>query len=285
MPPKPPKIPIGIKQIVISGKKIPPPPRKVIIERLAPLPNKPRPVIIERWLPYQEQSRKVILNKRQSVNNESNKNSNTRNLIVQWEAPQAVVKQQIQYLGVIRADPIEYTKKYAGFLKEAKDLPVFVTKIKTPSSVGGCLAADLKNNSYVPKLVGELDALKYIDLDKEGLSEYKEQLTFKIIKSENKLDELNNNLSSDEIDDSEYSMNSESSENLYFLSEILNQLDEHGNDFISRDKAQAIFIKINNRLGMHYSKAEVDTFFKRLDKFRTNRIDIKKFKNAFNKLL
>ena len=50
--PPPPPARIGKKVITISGKCIPPPPRKVVIERLAPLPSKPQSVIIERWLPY-----------------------------------------------------------------------------------------------------------------------------------------------------------------------------------------------------------------------------------------
>lgn len=46
----PPAMPpsVGVKRITISGKLLPPPPRKVIIERLAPLPSKPQNVIIER---------------------------------------------------------------------------------------------------------------------------------------------------------------------------------------------------------------------------------------------
>ena len=54
-PPEPPA-PLGVKKITISGKQLPPPPRKVIIERLAPLPAKPQNVIIERWLPYSQVS-------------------------------------------------------------------------------------------------------------------------------------------------------------------------------------------------------------------------------------
>jgi len=54
-PPQPPPA-VGTKRITISGKRLPPPPRKVIIERLAPLPSKPQNVIIERWLPYGEVS-------------------------------------------------------------------------------------------------------------------------------------------------------------------------------------------------------------------------------------
>jgi hypothetical protein len=61
-PPNPPEQ-VGRKVITISGKKLPPPPRKVVIERLAPLPSKPQSVIIERWLPYAQSKRRVIYNK------------------------------------------------------------------------------------------------------------------------------------------------------------------------------------------------------------------------------
>ena len=61
-PPEPPRA-VGTKRITISGKRLPPPPRKVVIERLAALPTKPQNVIIERWLPYAEQKRRVIFNK------------------------------------------------------------------------------------------------------------------------------------------------------------------------------------------------------------------------------
>jgi hypothetical protein len=55
---------LGVKLITISGKRLPPPPRKVIIERLAPLPTKPQSVIIERWLPYNDNlKRRVVYQK------------------------------------------------------------------------------------------------------------------------------------------------------------------------------------------------------------------------------
>jgi hypothetical protein len=40
--------------------RLPPPPRKVVIERLPPLPCKPQAVIAERWLPYATLKRRVI---------------------------------------------------------------------------------------------------------------------------------------------------------------------------------------------------------------------------------
>ena len=43
---------------------MPPPARKVVIERLAPIPSKPQAVIVERWLPYNENiKRRVVFQK------------------------------------------------------------------------------------------------------------------------------------------------------------------------------------------------------------------------------
>ena len=64
---------------------MPPPPRKVIIERLAPIPPKPQSVIIERWLPYSQVKRRVIFNK---LNEKEPIIVKPKNIIVQWEAPQ-----------------------------------------------------------------------------------------------------------------------------------------------------------------------------------------------------
>ncbi len=160
----------GKKIITISGKKLPPPPRKVVIERLAPLPSRPQPVIVERWLPYGPLKRKVIF-----------KNADTsqviiekpKNIIVQWETPNVVIKKQVKYLGVIRADPDEYIKKFGDSLKKSKDLPQFVLDIKTPEHLK--LAAEYENKSLY-ELEGQLEALRLIDLDREGLTEYKNQL-------------------------------------------------------------------------------------------------------------
>jgi len=69
-PPQAP-LPVGPKRITISGKRNPPPPRKVVIERLAPLPSKPQNVIVERWLPYSEVKRRVVFNRAAEVKAEA----------------------------------------------------------------------------------------------------------------------------------------------------------------------------------------------------------------------
>ncbi len=108
VPPEPP-VSVGVKVITISGKRLPPAPRKVIIERLAALPAKPQNLIIERWLPYKQVKRRVIFKK----SNESDMFvSNPRNSIIQWEAPQVLIRKEIKYLGVIDANPVEYIQKF-----------------------------------------------------------------------------------------------------------------------------------------------------------------------------
>lgn len=61
----------GVKLIRISGAHIPPPPRKVVLERIAPLPTKPQSVILEKWLPYsyiKNEERKLLFpNQRECI--------------------------------------------------------------------------------------------------------------------------------------------------------------------------------------------------------------------------
>ncbi len=79
-----------------------------------------------------------------------------------------------KHLGVIRANPCEYVQRYNGTLKTSKDLPQFVLDIKTPE--GLILAADQSNRCGMHELEGDLDALKLVDLDREGLGEYRSYL-------------------------------------------------------------------------------------------------------------
>lgn len=169
-PPLPPPV-IGKKLIRIAGKRLPPPPRKVVIERLAPLPQKPQSIIIERWLPYKQNlKRKVIFQKVTS----DPVLIKPKNIIIQWQEPEIIVKQEIKYLGVIRADPLKYEKLYGDSLLKTSELPQYVKDIKTPD--GLVLAADHKHPS-AHELEGDLDALNLVDLDTEGLSQYKSQIS------------------------------------------------------------------------------------------------------------
>ena len=175
-PPPPPQL-IGRKIITISSRKLPPPPRKVIIERLAPLPAKPQSVIIERWLPYNRVKRRVIF---QRASDTEPVYVKPRNIIIQWEQPQIELKKHFKDLGVIQANPKEYIAKYGSTLKKTEELPEFVLEIRPPC---GILLAEnhhksVSSSRHLPyELEGDVDALRLIDLDKEGLSEYKEYLS------------------------------------------------------------------------------------------------------------
>jgi len=111
-PPKPPAS-VGQKLITISGKRLPPPPRKVIIERLAPLPSKPQAIMVERWLPYSERKRRVIFQKNQVPDPIIQK---PRNVVVQWEAPEVQIKTNFKDLGVCCSDPNDYVARYGSAL-------------------------------------------------------------------------------------------------------------------------------------------------------------------------
>jgi len=74
---------------------------------------------------------------------------------------------------VVRANPAEYVEKYGSTL--VTEMPDFVREIATPAEVG-VLAAEYRPRSLV-ELEGELEGFKYIDLDKEGLGEYRYYLS------------------------------------------------------------------------------------------------------------
>lgn len=57
-PPAKPK-PIMSKSIKVKGRRLPPPPRRVIIEKLPEDLSKQKSIMIERWLPYPDQTRKA----------------------------------------------------------------------------------------------------------------------------------------------------------------------------------------------------------------------------------
>lgn len=102
------------KIVKIAVKKLPPPPpRKVLIEKLPALPSRPACITIERWLPYPEAKRKVILKIQDSSSSVS---FNIRNSIILWKTPEVKIEQSIKYLGVIKANPVEYVEKYGKTL-------------------------------------------------------------------------------------------------------------------------------------------------------------------------
>ena len=169
MPPKVPS-PIPSQTINIPGSVLPPIPRKLVIEKMPQLPPPPPRLIVERWLDYPERTRNVVLHQEKAENVCTQL---PRNIIVQWETPCQEVKQEFKFLGVEQVDPSEYVMKYGGKLTPAAELPKFVSEFKPVQ--GERLAASSRGHS-VPRLIGAVQALSGIDLDKFNLAQYKTQV-------------------------------------------------------------------------------------------------------------
>lgn len=166
---RPPEVPKALspRVITIPGKRLSPPARRVVIEKQSQ-PPQPQKVIVERWLPYDKPDRRIIVQKAPEPCVEKPKN-----LIIEWEPVTATTEKKIQILGVESADPNEYVAKYGSTLKTKSELPKFALNVKGPDGVSlDDTAASLKDH----KLVGDLEGLNLIDLDKEGLSMYKKYL-------------------------------------------------------------------------------------------------------------
>jgi hypothetical protein len=167
-PPVPPT-PIGPKHITIPGKVLPPPPRQVITERLAPQPAKPQDIIIERWLGYARRTRNVVFNPSAPIATAHGE----KNVLIEWEAPDVDMRQEFKFLGVQEADPRQYAATHGATLVDATRLPREAAQFTTPA---GAVLAVNSNADEVPLLRGAVDALRNVNLSCNGLSEYSSQV-------------------------------------------------------------------------------------------------------------
>jgi len=74
---------------------------------------------------------------------------------------------------VIKANPVDYIKTFGNTLRHASQMPQYVLDIENPNGV--LLAAEYDYNP-VHQLEGEIEALNFIDLTREGLEMYRPQL-------------------------------------------------------------------------------------------------------------
>lgn len=280
-PPQPPK-PLGIKKIAISGKRLPPPPRKVVIERLAPLPAKPQNAIVERWLPYPELKRRVIFNKAPEVKAEVAK---PKNVIVQWQTPRVNVRKEVKYLGVIRANPAEYVQRFGPTLKTSSALPQFVLDIHTPSNIGS-LAAEYKRQS-VPTLTGQLEGFKYVNLDSVGLSEYRTQLLAQGIRDLGALASASSaiaNASNAIASAAATSASVLSSAVADAATQVFRVMDTNNNGVISVEEAESIVLKLNSSMRRGYGDREVRDFFRDMEGGNKSEITLNEFLSGFARI-
>jgi len=167
-PPQPPQALAG-KQITIPGKTIPPPARKVIIERLPPTPAKPQQVFVERWLPYGQQTQRVVF----QACKQGCVIPDPKNVVIQWDAPEVEIRREFKNLGVVEANPQEYISKYGSSLVRADALPEIAVKVSQQPGVQ--LAANTRVEQQVV-LEGDVQALKLIDLEANGLGHLRSRI-------------------------------------------------------------------------------------------------------------
>lgn len=289
-PPPPPK-PIGRKVINISGKRLPPPPRKVIVERLAPLPSKPQSVLIERWLPYPQVKRRVIYKQQPSVDPVMVK---PKNVIIQWEAPQVNVKKVVRNLGVIRANPSDYVKRYGHQLREADELPDYVKKIRPDFE----LACQQTQQPRVPDLCGDVYALNMVDMDREGLSEYKPALakynssfSKSIMNSDSMMTSTKTSLNqmTSSVAPSTSTRKPIASHlvdyNQLLIDKIFSQVNVSYDGKISVNEAKKVFYQVNVILGKEFNESMLINLFKSLGVYTNCFIDFEEFKRSLKTIL
>jgi Ca2+-binding EF-hand superfamily protein len=259
-----------------------------VIERLAPLPSKPQSVIIERWLPYSGTKRRVIFNRATQPDPVTLK---PRNVVVQWEAPEVVIRKDFKYLGVVRANPVEYVQRFGHSLVVSDELPDFVKEIKTPDDI--VLAANHDSSKLSPELEGDVEALRLVDLDKEGLSEYKSLFQNNVRKSTSFANKstltspiknlAENSQATASAGSLQLASASQATANqLANLVEILfQQIDRHDTGSISVEDAEKLVLRLNSRLGRAYGEDDVKAFFTALDKNEDGQLNLEEFKEAF----
>jgi hypothetical protein len=168
-PPQPPQ-PIGPKHITIPGRVLPPPPRQVITERLAPQPAAAGDILIERWLGYGRRTRNVIFRPAAPLLAPARAE---KNLLIEWEAADVDLRQEFKFLGVQEADPRSYLAQHGNSVVDSSRLPREAAQFAVPA--GHVLGVD-SNPNDVPTLRGAVQALRNVNLSCEGLSEYANQV-------------------------------------------------------------------------------------------------------------
>src|SRR4051812_808662 len=105
----------------------------------------------------------------------------TRQIVRSPPPPPPVRKKSddLAFLGIVATDIDEYHRKYSDELKDLSDLPEFARTLEIDALLSrntpvAAAASSSNDVCPLPKLVGDVEWLKLIDLDKEGLSEYRE---------------------------------------------------------------------------------------------------------------
>ena len=146
--------PIAPEHHVIPGKVIPPPPRKVITERLPQLPQPPQDIVVERWLEYGPRARRVVFQPAPKLIPAPA----PKNVLIQWDSPNVALNRQFRNLGIQPANPAQYVATFGASLVLPSQIPALAQGVKP---VGAILAAESSPKPVT--LVGDVAALSLIN--------------------------------------------------------------------------------------------------------------------------
>lgn len=211
-----------------------------------------------------ESESKPIIHPKGELENTTTTRNDTDTPIHESELKDEKGVRKIKYLGVVDTDPDEYRRLYQNELKQTAELPEIIKKIQTPDHL---IKPSDKCPNGMYELEGDLDALKYIDLDNEGLSQYRGYLTRIGI-----LDPKKDGETRDENDSL-----------LKIVEEIFRTMDTNNDGFVSVEDAEKILLRLNSRCGRNYGEDDLKDFFTDLDSNKDNLLDLNEFKKAFFK--
>jgi hypothetical protein len=154
--------PIAPEHHVIPGKVIPPPPRKVVIERLPQLPQPPQDIIVERWLEYGPRARRVVFQPAPRLIPAPA----PKNVLIQWDSPNVALNRQFRNLGIAAASPAQYVATFGASLVPASAVPALSRGIRPAN--GARLAAE--HPPHPVRLVGDVAALSLINRASNNLA-------------------------------------------------------------------------------------------------------------------
>ena len=182
----------------------------------------------------------------------------------------------------MRANPVEYVQRYGSSLKRSIELPTFVKEIKPPAGV--ILAAD-SGASNVYELEGDVYALNLVDLEREGLVEYR--YLVKPLEAPPSIAKPNTSFAiSNKTYVSPPYVKNDSNINLNLLNELYKSIDvDPSNNTISSKDAEKILSRVTNRISKFKDNAGQNAFLTSLHNSKEHRIDFNVFKQAFEDLL
>ncbi len=182
-------------------------------------------------------------------------------------------------------------ERFGGTLRLSNQLPAIVDEIPTPG--GLVLAADYKPKSIV-ELEGDLEALKLVDLDHEGLSEYKNLIsnlkndylstsssTCVPMSSSGSSGALINARTKSTSSSDSHQCNGSQFLLANLINRVLKLVDRDAWKNVSAADTAAILHKLNSKLTKSYGHSELVQFFNQLDANCDGKLDLEEFKRAF----